>query len=273
MTITIASPNPDNYVVGKGRIYFQPEGMPGVVTDYPVGNVTEFELSPTIEKLDHFSSMEGTRSKDKSIVLEKGLTARIVMEEWTPRNMQLMLIGALDTTDPANVTVDILSENAVAGHLMYVGTNDVGPKWTFDLPSVEFSPSGSLNPISDEWGGMEVTAEVLLEGGTFGTASADFSVGAANPANTIPPTIYGTAALAQTLHALHGTWTGFPHVYGYQWQRDPGTGFVNIAGATAKDYLVAAPVVAGDAIRVQVTATNLFGTAAAVNSAPTADVP
>lgn len=274
MPVTITAPNPDNYVVGKGRVYFQKEGAPGDIEDYRVGNVTEFESTPEVEKLEHFDDQQGTRSLDKSVVTSKRYTVRMIMEEWVPANMELMLMGTPDTSDPANVTIPIGSENTIRGHLRFVGTNDVGPKWTLDFPEVEFAPEGSLNPISDEWGGLEVTGEIIVQDdGSFGTASADFSESSAVPANTVPPTVYGTAALASTLTALKGTWTDNPTVYTYQWQRDPGSGFVDIAGATASTYLVAAPVVAGDALRVRVTATNVFGSSAPVASPPTADVP
>lgn len=274
MTVSIAAMNPDNYQVGKGKVYFKPEGAPGVITDYPVGNVTELELTPNVDKLDHFSSMSGTRSKDKSIVIEKGYELRMVMEEWIPSNLQIALMGTVDDSNLAAVAITIGDQNSIEGQLRYVGENDVGPQWTFDFPEVSFSPSGSINPISDEWGNMEVTGEVIVQGdGTFGTATADFSAGAAVPVNTIPPTIYGTAALASTLTALRGSWTGSPTVYAYQWQRDAGAGFINIVGATSPTYLVAAPVASGNAIRVQVTATNTVGASAAANSAKTANVP
>lgn len=272
MTISIAAPNPDNYVVGKGRVYFQPEGMPGDILDYAVGNVTEWELTPDVETLPHFSDMVGVRTKDKEVTLSRGYAARMIMEEWTPNNMRLMLAGAPDTSDPANVTIQIGSEGNVTGRLKFVGTNAVGPKWNFDLPKVQFNPTGSLNPISDEWGGMEVTGEVLADdAGIFGEASADFSAGTVAPANTIPPTIYGSFTVGGAVHAIRGTWTGYPSTYAYQWQRDPGTGLVDITGATSKDYTIAAPVVAGDALSCKVTATNPAGSGNA-NSPLSADV-
>lgn len=272
MTASVAALNPDNYVVGKGKVYFNPTGA-GDILDFPVGNVTEFELTPNLEKLDHFSSMTGTKSKDKSIVLQKGYAVRMVMEEWNPANMRLMLMGIPDVSDLTEVIIPIGSENSVTGHLRYVGTNDVGPKWTFDLPDVEFSPTGSLNPISDEWGGMEVTGEILVQDdASFGTASADFSAGAAVPTNTVPPTVYGTARVGFTLTALKGTWTGSPTAYAYQWQHDAGAGFVDIAGKTASTYLVVVASL-GFPVRVKVTATNVVGpNAGTITSPPTADV-
>lgn len=176
MAPTLASPNVDNYYVGKGIVKIK---LPTDMAAVDVGNVPEFEFTANIERLDHFSSRAGIRSKDKSIVLEKGGTLRIVLEEWTARNMQLALLGARNETNPAAVTIDILSENAIVCQVEFEGTNDVGPKWDFVFPRVEFVPSSELNLIQeDDWGQIEIEGEVLYDEDTqsFGTATADFSV-------------------------------------------------------------------------------------------------
>jgi hypothetical protein len=91
------------------------------------------------------------------------------------------------------------------------------------------------------------------------------------PANTIRPTISGTGITqGSTLTAHEGTWTNSPTSYSYQWQADTaGNGtFADIVGATAKTYVLAVGQ-AGDAVRVNVTATNAAGpSAAAASSLP-----
>lgn len=90
------------------------------------------------------------------------------------------------------------------------------------------------------------------------------------PTNTTPPSITG-AALTQgaVLTADVGEWTGRPSSYAYQWQADTsGNGsFSNISGATSSTHTIAAGQ-SGDAIRVQVTATNGAGSSSAANSLP-----
>ena len=75
------------------------------------------------------------------------------------------------------------------------------------------------------------------------------------PANVDPPVIAGTPQRSRTLSATRGSWTGPDNTYGYQWQRDFGEGYVDIAGARAPTYtLTVADVDA--TVRVVVTATN-----------------
>ena len=51
----------ENYTVGKGLVSFKKTGATSFAD---MGNCTEFEFTPEIEKLDHFSSRTGVGFKD-----------------------------------------------------------------------------------------------------------------------------------------------------------------------------------------------------------------
>lgn len=89
----------------------------------------------------------------------------------------------------------------------------------------------------------------------------------AAPANSVAPTISGTATFNSVLTANNGTWSGSP-TYTYQWQRAATSGgsYSNISGATSSTYtLVSADV--GQYLKVNVTATNAGGSASALSAA------
>jgi hypothetical protein len=75
------------------------------------------------------------------------------------------------------VSIDIFSLNSITASIRFTGANDVGPKWVFEFPLVEFTPTSSINPISTEWGSIEITGDILFDDGTqsWGTATGDFS--------------------------------------------------------------------------------------------------
>ena len=103
---------PDIYYIGKGKVFWTPDA--GVERE--LGNVPEFEFTPTIEKLDHYSSREGVRSKDRSVVLEKSATVRVLMEEWSLENLRLALMGGAAAPDvDGNQALEILAEDEVRG--------------------------------------------------------------------------------------------------------------------------------------------------------------
>lgn len=104
MAISNTSPNTDNYFIGKGVVYWMGDGE---TTWRDLGNVPEFEVSLTLDKLDHFSSREGTRKKDRSIIREQGGTVRMVIEELTARNLELALMSTATVAVDLDTTGDI----------------------------------------------------------------------------------------------------------------------------------------------------------------------
>ncbi len=104
--------------------------------------------------------------------------------------------------------------------------------------------------------------------GVAATSAQTAVVAAAPPANTVAPTISGTAAEGQILNANPGTWTGTPPIgFSYQWRRcnAAGAACADIAGANAPTYLQGVADV-GSTIRVAVTATNVAGSASATSA-------
>lgn len=119
---------------------------------------------------------------------------------------------------------------------------------------------------------LAVAAGVLL-GAVLGQPGNGRAASAAVPKNTTAPTISGTGLVGQLLVATHGTWSGSPKKFAYQWSQcdTTGGGCLAISGATGKSYRVRA-VDVGHTLRVTVTASNSSGGADA-SSAPTAVVP
>lgn len=168
MPATNTSPNVDNYYSGKGIVSIQLAGATGY---RDIGNVPEFEFEPSIERLDHFSSRTGVKTKDRSVIIQKSGKLRVVMDEWTADNLSLVLLGTpgAPATTTGIISMDIMSVSNIIAAVRFVGSNDIGPRVTLNFPRVNFAPSGALNPISDEWGSIEVEGEVEVVNGIFGT--------------------------------------------------------------------------------------------------------
>ncbi len=117
---------------------------------------------------------------------------------------------------------------------------------------------------SDVGHAVRVVVKASNAGGSGEASSAATAVVAAPPptapANTVLPSVTGTAQEGQTLTAATGTWSGSPTSYAYQWQdcNALGEGCVSIAGATASTYKLTASDVTAT-VRVVVTATNAGG--------------
>jgi iron transport multicopper oxidase len=93
------------------------------------------------------------------------------------------------------------------------------------------------------------------------------------PTNNGLPTITGIAREGQTLTEHHGSWSGEPAGYGYQWMQcdSAGKNCAQIAKATAETYAISSADV-GHTLAVQETASNAKGWSAPASSLPTSQV-
>ena len=99
------------------------------------------------------------------------------------------------------------------------------------------------------------------EGTASATSAPTAAVLSGAPVNTVASTITGTA-LKQgvALSVAVGTWSPAATSYSYQWQRNSGSGWVNITGATGNSYTPGTADL-GVQLQVQVTGHNAYGTA------------
>src|SRR5688572_76718 len=115
MPVTDPTPSPDtaNYLIGKGIVSFQPDGTTGYID---LGNAPVFEFESSVTKLDHFSSREGTRLKDLSVITERSATLNITLDEFSVENMAIAL-GA--DTSGSEMLIGAVSE--FVGAIRFVG--------------------------------------------------------------------------------------------------------------------------------------------------------
>ncbi len=125
--------------------------------------------------------------------------------------------------------------------------------------------------VADEGAALRVLVTATNPDASVGAASAaTATVAASPPVNTGLPVITGTAQRGSALSVSNGVWGGLGNTYTIQWQRNTGSGFTNITGATAATYEVGVSD-ESSTLRALLTATNADGTAS-VTSAATATV-
>lgn len=157
-----ASPNPQNYSVGRGILYMK-DTVAGDSGYVDLGNCTmcEINVKPTI--LKHFASRAGTRKQDFSAVTEIEATLSASLEEYTARNMAYALLGIAQSSGAT--TIDMYARPQFVVSLMFVGTG-IGPQWTFTMPSVQIAPSKAISLIpqgSGSWGTIDLSADILFD--------------------------------------------------------------------------------------------------------------
>ena len=165
------SPDVQNYHIGKGVVSFK-ETAPTVAIDFvDLGNAPSFVWEPTIEKLEHFSSREGVKTKDFTAVTQTGATITFTLDEITPETVRLFVLGEVGTPGVGGeITINAFQSTEITGEIKMVGSNDIGQQVTF-LGTISIIPSGAFSMITaeDEFTTLELTAEVQRsDDGDFG---------------------------------------------------------------------------------------------------------
>lgn len=170
---SFAAPNVGNYYVGRGYLSMKLAGDADYVD---CGNCTTFEFQAQPTLLNHFSSRQGVRTKDLVVVTELSATLNMSLEEFTARNMAAYMLADMPA-ESGNFEIDMFSQPLLYAAIKFVGTNDVGPKWTIIFPQCTISPQNAISLIasgSGDWGKIDLQADVGKDPvtGKFATATA-----------------------------------------------------------------------------------------------------
>ncbi len=160
------SPSILNYYIGTGILSWQAGGA-GAYRD--LGNAPSFQMKPTLTKIEHNSSRDGSRSVDRTLVTAQKIEVTIELEEITPANLAMAFLGTLGAATAGGTDLEIFTQQSVSGALKFVGTNNIGTRYTVRLNNVEFTPDAEFDWLSEE-----ITSITLVGiatntvGGSFG---------------------------------------------------------------------------------------------------------
>jgi hypothetical protein len=179
-----------------------------------------------------------------------------------------------EPTAPASSVTPSLSGTATVGQILTVSNGTWSPTPTgYQYAWQRCNPTcaaisgaySSTYTLASADAGATVKALVwAMNGFSHGAAwtASSATVGAGSiPANTVAPSLSGTATVGQTLTIANGTWTNSPTSYQYAWQRCSPT-CAAISGAYGSTYTLASAD-AGATIKALVWALNASGHGAA----------
>ncbi len=132
----------------------------------------------------------------------------------------------------------------------------------------------TYTPVAGDVGGTLVVLETAANaGGSSAPSESALTPVITTPAkvvpvpvNSSPPALSGSLQQGQTLVESHGTWSGNPGSFSYQWERCSAAGCTGIPGATNQTYTLTGTDV-GQTIAVVEAASNGGGAGTAVASA------
>lgn len=140
-----------NYTVGRGRLFldiFKPGTNQGMGERY-LGNTPSFGPSNETEMLDHYSSEEGIRLKDASVMLQVDQNGSFTCDHISPENLALFFLGVSGSQLVLASTLNIdVFESFSKGRHFQLGASDVTPDGLNHLDNivVGYAPLNAVVP-------------------------------------------------------------------------------------------------------------------------------
>ncbi len=130
---------PQNYTLGRGEVHFG-QFFPGTTTpkgERYFGNTPELNLTIDVENLDHYSSDQGIREKDDSVVLQADRSGSLTTDSIRPENIALFFFGEATTVAVTAATgaTDTYT-GSPAGLSIQLGTNAANPAGARNVSNV-----------------------------------------------------------------------------------------------------------------------------------------
>jgi len=138
--------NPEFITIGRGALYFAPF-VPGTHTPKGfrfLGNAPAFSLTINVNKLEHFSSTEQIKQKDKIVVLDTTRSGAITLDEIHPDNVAMFLFGQNDPiteTAATGITESITGVELDRSYM--IGVSDTYPSGRKNITNLQVAKSGT----------------------------------------------------------------------------------------------------------------------------------
>lgn len=161
----MSTPDSGNLYLGAGELWINLYTAAGALTLWRhLGNVSSFELTPSVETIEKQSSMEGARGTLKRVVTKTAMEIALTLDEFDPENVALALMGS----------VSAYSQNSGTATDASLGTTNSKKGYWLDT------------------GKKKITVTTVKVGSTTYTEGTDYSVEAESgmiyikPDSTIP---------------------------------------------------------------------------------------
>lgn len=146
--------NLGNQTLGRGELHFSlfQSGNHTPAGFRYLGNSPSFSLTIDQEKLDHFSSDQGVRVKDKSVILQVDYSGSLVLDDINVQNLALFFFGSQSTlaqTSATSQTQTFTSTVQGFGYQLGIATNN--PTGVRSISNVSVSVSSVTKTLGTDY--------------------------------------------------------------------------------------------------------------------------
>jgi hypothetical protein len=156
-----------NYVLGKGRVYFDKIDSQTSITattqgegERYFGNTPEMSTTSAAENLDHFSAEGGLKTKDDSVQLSLNRSGKLTCDNVSAENQALFIQGTVGTLVQTALVGEIEEKEVKRGRYYQLGVDEVNPTGVRKISNVVVNKGVGFATLVAAAGNYEVDAEL-----------------------------------------------------------------------------------------------------------------
>lgn len=191
--MTISTPG--NQTLGRGKLYFSlfKTGTYTPAGYRYVGNTPSFSLNIQNETLDHFSSDEGVKQKDKSIILETTSTGQLICDDIQRENLALFFFGSSSLVAQTSATGVTETITDVKQGMMYqIGATTGNPGGVRSISNVVVEVASVVKTLTTDYTVNEELGQITIVQGGGIAEDADIDIEYDRAAKTREQVISGS---------------------------------------------------------------------------------
>ena len=158
-----------NYTLGMVNLYFyedtSADGNWASHKTWTIGNIVASTMAPEVTYLDHFTVINGTRKKDKSLITNKALAINFTFDELTAGAMKEWLLASANAESISGVGFQLypMSKGEIKGCAKLVFATEFGRDYTWHIPCAAFKPDGTFDYNAEDWMNAKGIIECLVD--------------------------------------------------------------------------------------------------------------
>lgn len=164
---------PLNYTLGMAELTFYEDTSPNVdwssTATWTIGNIVVASMAPEVTFLDHYTTVNGTRKKDRSLITNKALAINFTFDEITGGAMkEWLLASAQNSNDPSaisalNFEIYPMARGEIKGCAKLEFNSEFGRDYTWYIPCASLKPDGTMDYNAEDWMNAKGIIECLVD--------------------------------------------------------------------------------------------------------------
>jgi hypothetical protein len=138
----------------------------GSYKTWTIGNIVVASMAPEVTFLDHYTTVNGTRKKDRSLITNKALAVNFTFDEMTGGAMKEWLLASSmlgESMTAQNFEIYPMAKGEIKGCAKLEFNSEFGRDYSWYIPCASLKPDGTMDYNAEDWMNAKGIIECLVD--------------------------------------------------------------------------------------------------------------